>query len=90
MKLKTVIDMMRRWLSPDIQKHEAAGQGMPPSPCGEDGAHYQALSAKMPCPACTAQENHRAASRDENRRMLKQAKYVVEEMARAQREGRLQ
>lgn len=60
-----------------------------PSPCGNDYAHYHWRSQAYGCTTCANQERERERSREENRRMIKQAKYTVAEMAKAMQEGRL-
>lgn len=66
---------------------------LPPAPCGEDLLHWNWIKQGIPCFECQEkQDQHEARerSREENRKMVKQAKYVVDEMIKAQREGRLQ
>lgn len=65
----------------------------PPAPCGDDLLHCNRVNQGVACIECQEkQDQHEARerSREENRKMVKQAKYVVDEMVRAQREGRLQ
>lgn len=65
----------------------------PPAPCGDDFLHCNRVNQGVACFECKEkQDQHEARerSREENRKMVKQAKYVVDEMVRAQREGRLQ
>ncbi len=60
-----------------------------PSPCGNDYAHYHWRSQAYGCSTCASQEREREMSREENRKMVKQAKYTVEEMIKAKRDGRI-
>lgn len=76
MTLKKLVELMKRCLSPDIPKGGLTGGGVAAKECRPDNQMFKL-------------RDEIEISIKENRMMYKQAKIVVEEMAKAQREGRL-